>query len=99
VDGKVRKSPRYPIGLFEVITFVKSGESYRLMMNNVGSLTLVPVQSEKAHYTPARVITKSFAKGITRLHMLNGRTIVYDKKDQVCVGDTIVFDKNFAIKE
>ncbi|MFT4310105.1 MAG: hypothetical protein ACMXYC_00560 [Candidatus Woesearchaeota archaeon] len=86
VDGKHRKSVRYPVGLFDIITFTKSNESYRLVFNSIGTLVMQPVSDVTVL---GKVIGKGFVKGQLQLQLLNGRTVLYTGKDALAVGDTV----------
>ena len=41
VDGKKRKDYRYPVGLFDVITFEDTKESYRVVLDEKGKIAVV----------------------------------------------------------
>ena len=87
VSGKARKSKRYPVGLYEVITFVKSKKSYRLVLDDRGKLAFIEVKDPKL--TLVQITDKTTLKGKTQLNGTNSTNILVDK-DEYSTGDTIV---------
>jgi len=61
VDGRIRKSYRFPVGLFDVITLVPEKLSYRVLLTSKGNLTLK--QIEDANVKLCRINTKQKVKG------------------------------------
>lgn len=89
IDGKQRKDYKYPCGLMDVITIPVMKNSYRLLFDVSGKLTLVPIKSSEAEWKLCRIENKTIIKD--KKIQLNlhdgGNTIV--KKDEYKTGDVV----------
>jgi small subunit ribosomal protein S4e len=77
VDGRVRKEPRYPVGVMDVIHIESSDESFRLIPKTRGGLRLVPIDKDEASFKLCRIEKKMMVPG-GRLQMTlhDGRNLV-----------------------
>jgi small subunit ribosomal protein S4e len=78
VDGRVRSSPSFPVGLFDVVSIPEEASSYRLLPSPDG---LVPsrVEPEEAEKKLCRIQNKVMLRGRKLQYGLHdGRTIVDD---------------------
>lgn len=92
VDGKIRKDPKYPAGVMDVISFPKIHENYRLLYNVNKKFCLQPITEEEAKFKICKVLTKRLeGKSILTLHTNDGRTIKY-ADPSIKIGDSIKFN-------
>jgi small subunit ribosomal protein S4e len=79
VDGVVRKNPRFPVGLMDVIEISTSNERFRLLPKMNGGLRLVSVDDAEAGFKLCRIENKSMVKGgKVQLGLHDGRTILVE---------------------
>jgi small subunit ribosomal protein S4e len=89
VDGVKRKSHKFPCGLMDIISIPKMKKDYRILFDNRGKLTIVPIDSKDASWKLCRVENKSIVKGKQiQLHLHDGRNQVI-KKDEYKTGDVL----------
>ena len=89
VDGVVRKSHKFPCGLMDVISIPKLKKDYRVLYNNRGKLTLVPIESKDASWKLCRIENKNIIKGKQiQLNFHDGRNQII-KKDDYKTGDVL----------
>jgi small subunit ribosomal protein S4e len=92
IDGKVRRDPKYPVGVMDVLTVVKTGENYRMMYDVKGRFTLVKIKESEAKYKLLKVTKKAVGPNkIPYLVTNDGRTIRFPHPD-INQGDTIKYD-------
>jgi small subunit ribosomal protein S4e len=89
VDKKVRKQPKYPVGLMDVIEIPAISKSYRVGINKKG-LYLDSVKEDETDKKLCRITGKTTIKGgLTQLNLHDGRNIIL-KKDAYGVGDSLL---------
>ncbi|MHA2026186.1 MAG: 30S ribosomal protein S4e [Candidatus Thorarchaeota archaeon] len=77
VDGEIRKNPRFPVGLMDVIEITTSNERFRLLPKLKGGLRLVSVDEAEAGFKLCRIENKSMVKGgKIQLGLHDGRTLL-----------------------
>jgi len=82
VDGRVRTSGKYPIGLFDIMTIVKTGENFRCIYDNKGRLYAQPISEEEASWKLCKVARKQkITSSIPVLRTTCSRTITYPHPD------------------
>ncbi|KAH9385665.1 small subunit ribosomal protein S4e [Nematocida major] len=92
VDGKVRKDPKYPAGVMDVVSFPAIHENYRLLYNVNQKFCLQPITEEEAQFKICKVVTKRLEnKSILTLHTNDGRTIKY-ADPSIKIGDSVKLD-------
>jgi small subunit ribosomal protein S4e len=76
IDGKVRKDYKFPVGVMDVITLVKSKTSYRLLYDCKGRFGLAKITNNEAEFKLCKVKTRAMGpKGIPYVVTHDGRTI------------------------
>ena len=89
---------RFPVGLFDIVTFPKLKKSYTLLLNEKGKLFLkdIPTTTLKL----CRIIGKTLLKGKKiQLNLSDSRNILI-KKDTYKVGDSVIIElKDNSIKK
>jgi len=94
VDGKTRKTHKYPCGLMDVISIPKIKKDYRILFNQRGKLELVPIKSSEANWKLCRVENKSIIKGNKiQLNLHDGQNKLV-KKDEYNTGDVLKISFN-----
>ena len=91
VDGKERKSARFPVGLFDLVSVPLEGTAYRMVPTPKG---LVPakVQGKESNTKLCRVKAKTTVKGgHTQLGLHDGRSIVGDGL-KLSPGDSVLLE-------
>lgn len=89
VDGIKRKKYKFPCGLMDVISITKLKKDYRILFDQKGKLTLVPIQSKDAEWKLCRIENKTIIKGNrTQLNLHDGRNKLI-KKDEYDTGDVL----------
>jgi small subunit ribosomal protein S4e len=81
VDGKPRRSMKFPVGIMDLIEIPDAESYYRLLPSQKG-LTLHPVDRDEAVFKLCRVENKTSMKGDTyQLNLHDGRNIVVDNNE------------------
>ncbi|TFG33812.1 30S ribosomal protein S4e [Candidatus Thorarchaeota archaeon] len=77
VDGQIRKDPRFPVGVMDVIEIESSGERFRLVPKKRGGLRMVSIDDAEAKFKLCRIENKSMVKGgKIQLGLHDGRTML-----------------------
>jgi len=83
VDGHIRKDPRFPVGLMDVIDITTSGERFRLIPKKRGGFHLVKIDDKEAGFKLCKVETKTMVKGgKIQLGFHDGRTLLLPEGDK-----------------
>jgi len=98
IDGKQRKDYRFPVGLFDVITFPDTKESYRVILDSQGKLDVISTKEPTTKLV--KISGKKSLKGKMQLNLADGKNLLIDKGDY-SVGDSVLlsFDKKLEIKD
>jgi len=76
IDGKVRRDPKYPIGLMDVVEVPDAEEAYRVLPGK-GRFVLHPVSGEEKGFKLCRVEDKTTVKGgHIQLNLHDGRNVL-----------------------
>lgn len=77
VDGRVRKEPRFPVGIMDVIEIKNSGDRFRLLPKRGGGLRLVNIDESEIGYKLCRIEKKMMVpKGKLQITLHDGRNIL-----------------------
>lgn len=91
VDGIKRKDIKFPVGLMDVISIPKLKNDFRVLFNQKGKLTLVPISTKDAEWKLCRIENKTIVKGKqVQLNFHDGRNKLV-KKDEYKTGDVLKF--------
>jgi small subunit ribosomal protein S4e len=89
VDGAVRKSHKFPCGFMDVISIPKMKKDYRILFNQRGKLTLLPIKTSDANWKLCRIEDKKILKGNQiQINLHDGRNKII-KKDEYKTGDVL----------
>jgi small subunit ribosomal protein S4e len=89
VDGKIVTDYKFPVGLMDVVTVLKTKQSFRMLIDYKAKLQLIPIDDSEKDWKLARVDDKKVVrKGKVQLNMHDGRCILLPK-DQYSTGDVL----------
>ncbi len=91
VDGKERRTPRFPVGLFNVVSVPEEGVDYRLVPSRKG-LTLAKVGADEAKTKLCSVHSKTKIKGGHMQYGLHDGRSVLDDTLKVSPGDALLIE-------
>ena len=91
VDGKERRTPRFPVGLFNVVSVPAEGVDYRLVPTPKG-LTLAKVTPDEARTKLCSVYTKTKVKGGHIQYGLHDGRSVLDDSLKLSPGDAVLLE-------
>jgi len=102
VDGAIRRDHRYPVGLYEVISFIGDKKSYRIALSSKGKLVALAIDESEKSQSLFKISSKQMSgKETFTLGLLNGRNVVVSAKEatKISVGDTVVLDEKGSISK
>ncbi|UCF12850.1 MAG: 30S ribosomal protein S4e [Thermoplasmatales archaeon] len=89
VDSVIRKSHKFPCGLMDVISIPKLKKNFRVLFDQKGKLTLVPISAKDAEWKLCRIENKMIVKGKKiQLNFHDGKNKLV-KKDEYKTGDVL----------
>jgi small subunit ribosomal protein S4e len=88
VDGRPRKDPKYPAGLFDVVTVPTLKGCWRLTPARWG-LELTKIPKREAELKLCRIEGKSWTEGKLQLNLHDGRNLLV-KRDVYRTGDSLL---------
>jgi small subunit ribosomal protein S4e len=90
VDKKVRREPKFPVGLMDILEIPELGMSYRVAISRRG-LGLEKVKPEETGAKLCRIIGKRTIKGgLQQLNLHDGRNVL--AKGPYGVGDSVLIE-------
>ena len=82
VDGKVKRDPKYPLGIMDVVSIEKTGEFFRILYDVKGRYQAHKIEEKEAKFKLCRVKRKAMgANKIPYIVTHDGRTIRYPQPD------------------
>lgn len=95
VDGVKRKNHKFPCGFMDVISIPQLKKDFRILFDQKGKLTLIPISSKDAEWKLSRVENKTVVKGNQiQLNLHDGKNRIV-KKDEYKKGDVL----NISLKD
>ena len=82
VDNKIRRDPKYPLGIMDVVSIEKTGEHFRLLYDTKGRYQAHKIDEKEAAFKLCKVTKK--AMGINKIPYIvtnDGRTIRFPHPD------------------
>lgn len=95
VNHKVVRNLKYPVGIMDAINIKKFDESYLLLINEKGYLSLSKVKHGSDNARPLKIKNKTHIKsGKVQLNFYDGTNMVLPdrKQDKYSVGDSLLID-------
>ncbi|KZX17767.1 30S ribosomal protein S4e [Methanobrevibacter cuticularis] len=88
VDGRARKDYKYPVGFMDVVQIPKTEETYRILPDTKGRLTLHPIPKGNDGFKLCKITDKTTIKeNKTQLNLHDGRNMIVD--ESYSVGDVV----------
>lgn len=82
VDGVGRKNHSFPCGLMDVISIPKIKKNYRVLFDQKGKLTLVPIEEKDSAWKLCKIEDKTIIKSKKiQLHLHDGKNIIVSKNE------------------
>ena len=92
IDKKIRKEPRFPVGIMDLVEIEKTKEIFRLILDENAKFKLIKVSKEDSSIKPCKIIGKKILKGKkTQINLYDSKNILSEDK-KLKVGDTILLD-------
>ena len=90
VDGKQRKSTRFPVGIFDTFRIDETKTFFRIILNGKGKIDLVAIKGEESKIKPCKITGKTILRNAkTQINLYDGKSIIVDK-DVYKVGDSVL---------
>ena len=97
VDGIRRRDPRFPVGLFDVLSFNETDEHFRVVISTGGKIDLVKIDKQESSHKICKITGKSAIKGKVQLNLNDGKNMVTDDP-KYKVGDSVLLALNGKAK-
>ncbi len=82
VDKRIRKDPKFPVGLFDIVEIPETGDAKIVLLDRKGRLILKDIEKEFAKYKFCRIMNKTVVKGgHIQLNLHDGRNYLVRVKD------------------
>lgn len=91
VNGKEVTSPKFPVGIFDVITVKKTNQHFRIYLGANKKFKLHKIDSGEANIRISKVVSKYNNDSIPMTHTLDGYNFKY-VDPSVEINDTVVID-------
>jgi small subunit ribosomal protein S4e len=89
IDGRVRRDPRFPLGIMDVVTIEKTNENFRILLDVKGRFVPHRIEQKEAGFKLCKVLQKRIGKAkVPHIVTHDGRTIRYPHPD-VQINDSI----------
>ncbi len=90
VDGRIRKSIKFPVGFMDVIAIPTLDKYYRVVYDNLGRLDAVEIDRNEARRKLVKVTSKNLVRGgKIQLGFHDGKTLLTDD-NTIRVGDSLL---------
>lgn len=92
IDGKVRRNPKFPIGLMDVVTIPKTGDKFRVFYDERRRFTLLKIKDKELNHKLCKIVKVEIgANKIPYAVTHDARTIRFPDSN-IHVGDTIQYN-------
>lgn len=82
VDGKIRRDPRFPLGMMDVVTIEKTNEHFRILYDVKGRFQAHKIDAKEASFKLCAIKRKAMGKNrIPYVVTHDGRTLRYPHPD------------------
>lgn len=97
VDNKIRRDPRFPLGIMDVVGIEKTGENFRILYDTKGRYQAHKIDAKEASFKLCSVKRKAMGENkVPYIVTHDGRTIRYPHPD-IKTQDTIKVRSFFQI--
>lgn len=92
IDGRRVKDPKFPLGLFDVLSIPDVKKHYTIDHDTKGRLKINEIKDADAKQKTCQIVGKTVLKGNKiQLNMFDGKNIIVDKSEHK-VGDSVVIE-------
>lgn len=91
VDRIREKEARRCVGVMDTLSIIKTGQHFRLLLNERAQLVLCPITEAESRIKPYKLISKRLFRGKVQLNLSNGKNLVVDK-DVYKIGSTLLLE-------
>lgn len=78
VDHKIRRDPRYPLGMMDVVSIDKTSQHFRMLIDTKGRFQAHEIDDKEANFKLCKVIRKAMGRNkVPYIVTHDGRTIRY----------------------
>jgi small subunit ribosomal protein S4e len=89
VDNRVRRDPRFPLGIMDVVSIERTNEHFRILLDTKGRYHPHRIDAKEAQFKLCKVIQKKIGKNkIPYITTHDGRTIRFPHPD-IDINDTV----------
>lgn len=82
IDGKIRREPRYPLGIMDVVSIEKTGEHFRILYDVKGRFQAHSIDAKEAQFKLCSIKRKAMGPNkVPYVVTHDGRTIRYPHPD------------------
>jgi len=82
VDGRIRRNPKFSVGIMDVITISDIGKNYRVLIDDHRRLNLVEIAEDESKIKLCKVIGKKTVRGNKiQLNLHDGRNLIGDFRE------------------
>ena len=82
IDNKIRRDPRFPLGIMDVMTIDKTGENFRILYDVKGRFQAHKIDAKEAGFKLCKVVRKQMGENkIPYIVTHDGRTVRYPHPD------------------
>lgn len=94
INGRVRTDFRFPVGILDVVEITPIQKCYRVLPDEKGIATLIPIEGEETHIRPLKILKKQYVKeGKTQLGFHDGTTTIADTQARAYIPQgTVLYD-------
>ncbi|MBI2651652.1 30S ribosomal protein S4e [Candidatus Woesearchaeota archaeon] len=99
IDGIKRNDSRFPVGLFDVLSFNDTNEHFRIILDEKGKVSLIKIGEEESSIKLCKITGKKIVKGKTQLNLNDGRNIFADGNFKTSDSVLLKLGQKATIKE
>merc|ERR1719281_1115365 len=93
VDGKIRRDPRFPLGMMDVVTIEKTNENFRILLDTKGRFLPHRIDHKEAGFKLCKVIRKRIGKAkvphiVTHVRDASGNSFSTRLQNVMVIGDS-----------
>lgn len=92
IDGKVRRNPKFPVGIMDVVTIPKTGDKFRVFYDEKRRFTLIKLKDKDTTQKLCKIVRVEIgANKIPYAVTHDARTLRFPDSS-ISVGDSILYD-------
>lgn len=92
INNQVRKNPKFPVGVMDIIEIKNKNEYFRLFINPKNKYELIRLNKKEINLKMGKIINKKTLKGgLMQLNLYDGRNLLVNK-DVYHTGDSLLIN-------